>query len=114
MARLLCSVCVGGCQWPWGVPDKALHWHLQPGPTLAFVRGEETGKTRPMEQPQSPSGKRQGERKLGKQKQDREGLEHLQPCSDMPAPQGCRRHNNGTLCGVEVPARDVHLQVGKD
>lgn len=62
-----------------------------------------TGKTQLMEQPQILSRKRQGKHKLGKQKQEMEGLEHLQTCSDVPAPWSCRRYNNAALYGMEVP-----------
>mgnify|MGYP006998072794 CR=1 FL=1 len=60
------------------------------------------------------SGKRQGKHELGKQKQEMEGLEHLQTCSDVPAPWTCRGYNNAALYGVEVPPWDVHPQVGKN
>lgn len=48
---------------------------------------------------------------LCKQKQEMEGLEQLQACSDTPALWDCRGYNNAALCGVEVLTCDVHLQV---
>lgn len=47
----------------------------------------------------------QGTQELGKQKQEVEGLGHLQACSDTPAPRGCAGWNNAALCGMAVPPR---------
>lgn len=96
--------CVGG--WTWGVSDKGLQGHLQPRPRVAFVmdeekaralqntgrhRGKRMGETQLMGQPQIPSGKRQRKHEHGIQQQEVEGLEHLQTCSDRPAPAGLQR-----------------------
>lgn len=62
------------------------------------------GETRLMGQPQVLSGKSQCKHEHGKQKQEVEGLDHLQTCSDTLALPGCRGHNNADLCGVELPS----------
>lgn len=96
-----------------GSSSPGLSWHLlqvrkRPGHCQNALeegaphQGEGIGKTQLVGQRQIPSGKWQGKHELSKQKQEMEGLEQLQTCSDMPAPRNCRGFNNAALCGVEV------------
>lgn len=51
---------------------------------------QQKGETQLMGQPQVLSGKSQCKHEHGKQKQEVEGLDHLQTCSDTLALPGCR------------------------
>ena len=92
------------------ISSPGLRWHLlwarrRPGhcQSTGHYSSKRMGETRLVGQPQVLSGKSQCKHKHGKQKQEVEGLDHPQTCSDMLALPGCRGHNNADLCGAGVP-----------
>lgn len=92
------------------ISSPGLRWHSlwarrRPGhcQSTGHYCSKRMGETRLMGQPQVLSGKSQCKHKRGKQKQEVEGLDHLQTCSDMLALPGYRGHNNADLCGVGLP-----------